>query len=180
MDQPYVVLRSPDDLNYDPYQENDVWTRGVAHNLHSTGKFFDGPEIFDSAGCQVVRGRYIGDRTVCEGPWMSFRRAVGTVDSSDKPVKSEAAGSGTFEYMLLTGLEAALFAGGSAEFQKGYRRIRPGSSGTAVANEIARLKALYPKAPITAADHFDMKVSFATLLDQKSQFGEYIAPIARV
>lgn len=173
----YVVLRTPDDLSYDPLQPNDIWTRGAAHNIHSAGEWRT-PEVYDSAGCQVVRGKYNADRTRGEGPWGAFQIAAGLVDAEGAPIAEEAPGAGSFQYMLLTGEEAWLHASGNEAFRTGYNRIRFGSSGAAVAAHKERLRTLYPDARISSHDRFDMWTSFMTLMNQKQVEGEYIAPIA--
>lgn len=174
MDQEYVVLRTTEDLSFDPFQTGDVWTRGAAHNIHSTGRFRDGPEIFDSAGCQVIRGYYdINDRTRCDGPWASFRRDAGLVGPSGVPIAEEAMGSGSYEYMLLTGLEAALAASREPGFTEGYHRLRPGSAGPAVLDYKQKLSALFPDIKLAAVDRFDSATSFATLILHKDRLGEF-------
>lgn len=175
----YVVLRTPDDLSYDPFQPNDIWTRGSAHNIHSAGEW-SRPQVYDSAGCQVVRGKYNADRTRGVGPWASFRAAAGLVDAEGAAIAEEPAGSGTYQYMLLTGLEAALHAGGDQTFRDSYRRLRFGSSGDAAAQYKQRLRTLYPNAQISTNTRFDMWTSFVTLMNQKQVQGEYIAPIVSV
>jgi hypothetical protein len=172
----YVVLRTPDDLSYNPFQPNDIWTRGSAHNIHSAG-IWSRAEVYDSAGCQVVRGKYNSERTHGEGPWGAFQRAAGLIDPADVATADEDAGAGTFQYMLLTGDEAALYASGNETFRTNYRRIRFGSSGDAVAAHKDRLRTLYPDARISAHARFDMWTSFVTLMNQKQVQGEYIAPI---
>ncbi|MBU6318984.1 MAG: hypothetical protein KGS00_04965 [Alphaproteobacteria bacterium] len=178
MDQDYVVLRTTDDLSFDPYQTGDVWTRGAAHNIHSTGRFRDGPDVFDSAGCQVVRGYYdINDRTRCNGPWAAFRRDAGLVDTSGSPTAEEAPGAGSFEYMLLTGQEAALAASKEPGFLEGYFRLRPGSSGQSVLDYKQKLSALFPDIKLAAVDRFDSPTSFATLILHKDRQGEFASVV---
>jgi hypothetical protein len=175
----YVVLRTPEDLSYDPFQPNDIWTRGAAHNIHSAGEWRT-PQVYDSAGCQVVRGKYNAERTRGVGPWGAFQTAAGLLDDQGAPIAEEAPGSGTFQYMLLTGHEVALVASGDETFRSTYRRIRFGSSGEAVQAHKERLRTLYPDARISAHARFDMWTSFMTLINQKQVQGEYIAPIVSV
>jgi|CXWL01.1.fsa_nt_gi hypothetical protein len=175
----YVVLRTPDDLSYDPFQPNDIWTRGAAHNIHSAGEW-SRPQVYDSAGCQVVRGKYNEDRTRALGAWAGFRRAAGLVDAAGASIAEEAAGSGTYQYMLLTGLEASLYASGDQSLRDNYRRLRFGSRGDAVAAHKERLRTLYPDAPVSTNNRFDMWTSFVTLMNRKQVEGEYIAPIVSV
>jgi hypothetical protein len=175
----YVVLRTPDDLSYNPFQPNDIWTRGAAHNIHSAG-VWSRPDVYDSAGCQVVRGGYTTDRLRAEGSWARFREAAGLVGADGAAVAPEAAGEGSYDYMLLTGQEAALHASGSNEFISEYRRIRPGSSGDAVRAEKQRLRITLPNTPLSDTDRFDMWTAFATLMEQKRLIDEYIAPITVV
>lgn len=178
MDQDYVVLRTTDDLSFDPYQAGDVWTRGAAHNIHSSGRFRDGPDVFDSAGCQVVRGYYdLNDRTRCNGPWAAFRRDAGLVDPSGAPTAEEAPGAGSFEYMLLTGQEAALAASKEPGFMEGYYRLRPGSSGQSVLDYKQKLSALFPDIKLAAVDRFDSPTSFATLILHKDRQGEFASVV---
>lgn len=172
----YVVLRTPDDLSYDPFQPNDIWTRGSAHNIHSAGEW-SRPQVYDSAGCQVIRGKYNADRTRGLGPWASFREAAGLVDAEGAAIAEEEAGAGTYQYMLLTGLEAALYASGDDAFRQTYRRLRFGSSGDASAQYKERLRTLFPGARISSSTRFDMWTSFVTLMHQKQVQGEYVAPI---
>lgn len=175
----YVVLRTPDDLSYDPFQADDVWTRGAAHNIHSAG-VWSRPNVFDSSGCQVVRGSYTPDRLRTDGPWSTFQQAAGLMDANGAPAPIEEPGSGSYDYMLLTGLEAGLYAAQNSEFLASYRRLRPGSSGDEVRAEKARLRASVQSAHMTSNDRFDMWMSFAVLVEQKQRTGEYVSPVVAI
>lgn len=173
----YVVLRTAKDLSYDPYADTTAWTRGIAHNLHAGGA----ADLFSCAGCQVIPGGYSGEqRLKVTGEWSSFQKAAGLVGEDGAFIAADE--SPTFLYMLLTGYEAALaFHGGSA-FDIGYRRLRPGSTGSDVVELQKRLLKDHPAAvPGLKADGgFGMRTSFAVLIEQEKQTGEYTYPIVSI
>ena len=171
----YLVLRTPDDLSYDPFQPFDVWTIGQAHNFHAAGRYVGAP-LFASAGCQVMEGGYDrDDRSISLGPWMAFRAALGLVDEDGRAI---AAAAGTpFQYMLLTGVEARLAARGEASFVESYHRARPGSSGAAIS---ALQQALFASADVgeeSLTGYFDTATGFAALVASMRADGEYASPI---
>jgi hypothetical protein len=167
----YVVLRTAKDLSYDPYADTTAWTRGEAHNIHAGGA----ADVFSCAGCQVVPGGYSGEgRSVATGQWSTFQTAAGLVDANDsKP---------SFLYMLLTGQEAALAFHGGAAFENGYYRLRPGSSGGDVADLQKRLIKDHPGAVpgLSANGSFDLRTSFAALIDRENQTEEYTSPVVAI
>jgi len=108
IDQEYVVLRTPNDLSYDPFQAEDMWTQGASHNLHAGGSRASYP-LFSSQGCQVIPGGYqMPERNFAHGAWRTFRDVCGLTKPDGFSVAAEPEKGGTFHYMLLTGLEAAL------------------------------------------------------------------------
>ncbi len=170
----YAVLRTAAELTYDPFLPTTAWTRGAAHNIHAAGL----SDVFDSAGCQVVHGTYIKpERLKTKGAWDAFRRFAGTVDESGA---APASGSQTnYQYMLLTGLEAALAYHGGADFEAGYQPLRFGSSGQRVADLQTGLIADHGSAVSSLAvnGRFDMQTSFGVLLESKFLTDEYQSPV---
>lgn len=140
-----VVRRSSDDLQY---QTTDVVDRTApGDNIHPT--FFSTPTDFSSLGCQVVVGSTDSGGNH-KGPWAAFRKAAGQSGASGTP------GQG-FQYMLLTGAEAAI----ASELRRTsrttdpaardrLRRLRFGSSGEAVRRLQARLKLPSPDGTLGA------------------------------
>lgn len=176
IDQKYVVLRTPSDLRYDPFQPDDMWTQGECHNLHAGGSMASNP-LFSSQGCQVIPGGYVTPpRQVAHGAWKGFRDACGLTGPEGFAIAEEPEKQGTFRYMLLTGLEAALVDYGKDDFLTGYRRLRHGSTGPDVRALQARL---YPAFSVTEPvdGAFGMATSFAVLWEKKRTEGEYTAPI---
>jgi hypothetical protein len=173
----YVVMRTAKDLSYDPYADTTAWTRGEAHNIHAGGT----ADLFSCAGCQVVPGGYSGEgRQTATGPWSTFQTAAGLVGADGTFVANDTKPS--FLYMLLTGQDAALaFHGGSA-FNNGYYRLRPGSSGPDVADLQKRLIENNPGAVpgLSASGSFDLRTTFAVLIDHEKQTGEYTTPVVSI
>ncbi|NNU14945.1 hypothetical protein HK107_01235 [Parvularcula sp. ZS-1/3] len=136
-----VVLRTVDNMTYDPTSSDEIWHECTPwDNIHSAiydhdlprGKT-DGTTKYNSAGCQIVKGDYLKDSAGVftnkpRGPWADFRKAAGL---SDPPTESE--NGRDFQYMLLSGAEAALATERARTMRRKYRRIRFGSSGDAVA-----------------------------------------------
>jgi WD40 repeat protein len=86
-----AVLRTLNDVTYNT---QDVFDLSIPHdNLHPSF----GSGIFQSRGCQTVRGSYSGRHT---GEWAEFRQAVGLQERGDNGRR--------FDYILITGLEAAI------------------------------------------------------------------------
>lgn len=176
----YCVLRTADDLTFDAFSDGDAWTRGGNHNIHSAGL---DEEKYQSNGCQVIRGRYTGvDRMVSTDEWAAFQLAAGLKDGAGAFAEPEA--SPTYQYMLLTGREAAIayhYAGRPA-FENGYRRLRPGSRGEAVRSLQRRLYARYPAdfAGQTADGTFGMMTAFAELMYKKDTEEQFTSPIVSV
>jgi N-acetylmuramoyl-L-alanine amidase len=117
--QPRVVVRRTlDDLQYSVH---DVFEEASpADNIHPA--FTDGDATFSSAGCQTVAGAWTA-KDGHTGSWARFRAAAlelaGALDASK-----------ALPYVLLTGREARLAAGGAAD--EALARLRFGSSGAAV------------------------------------------------
>lgn len=175
IDQQYVVLRTPSDLSYDPFQADDMWTEGGAHNLHAGA--VAGPPKFSSQGCQVIPGGYQRpERVYATGAWKGFRDACGLTGANGLAIPAEAEKQGSFQYMLLTGLEAALYAHGKPDFLTGYKRLRHGSVGPQVKALQERLYSLY-KIREPADGAFGMATSYAVLWDKKRTEGEHTSPI---
>lgn len=175
IDQKYVVLRSPNDLSYDPFQAEDMWTEGGSHNLHAGAVM--GPPKFSSQGCQVIPGGYQRpERLYATGAWKGFRDACGLTGPDGLAIAPEADKQGTFHYMLLTGLEAALYAQGKPDFLSGYKRLRHGSVSDDVKALQTRLYDLY-KIREPADGAFGMATSYAVLWDKKRTEGEHTSPI---
>lgn len=175
----YVVLRTTQDLAYDPFQTHDVWTFGAAHNIHSTPVRRD-LSRFGSNGCQVIPGGYSGpDRTQSFGVWKDFQAATGLIKADGS--FASAQGSLPSEYMLLTGYEAALAAKGGADFDK-FWRLRPGSGGPAVealqTRLIREVKTVFGRS-LVKTGKLDFATSIAVLADNKHNPGinEYAGPV---
>ncbi len=188
-DRKYVVLRSAGDLVYDVYGAHDYWTIGSAHNIHAASAAALEPALnhpaFDSSGCQVILGYYEKpNRYKAHGPWNEFRRAAGTVTGpDDMPVPEETQiGNGTFEYMLLTGLEAAHAFHSTSGFHDTYYRLRHGSRGEPVIRAQRRLYGEYETiagkpAPRSADGDFGATMTYAALQAAKDRDGDYTSPI---
>jgi hypothetical protein len=176
----YCVLRTADDVTFDAFSEGDAWTRGQYHNIHAAGL---NEQKFQSNGCQVIRGRYLGaDRMRSDGEWASFQRAAGLIGDDGAFIAPDT--RPTFQYMLLTGREAAIayhYAGRPA-FENGYRRLRPGSSGEAVQRLQTRRFAAFPEdfAGATADGVFGMMTAFAELMHKKQTEREFTSPIVSI
>jgi len=170
----YAVLRTAAELTYDPYLPTTAWTRGAAHNIHAAGL----SDMFDSAGGQVVHGTYVRpERLKTKGAWDTFRRFAGTVDETGAAPPATA--QANYQYMLLTGLEAALAYHGGADFEAGYSPLRFGSSGQKVADLQAQLITNHGSAVkgLAANGTFDMRTSFGVLLENKFLVNEYTTPV---
>jgi uncharacterized caspase-like protein len=156
-DDEVVVLRSDTDVTYDTL---DRWDPCVPHNnLHPSFRSMS----FSSAGCQTVRGTYTGSEHT--GEWAQFRKAVG-LGSSDNGKR--------FDYILITGLEAAIAAKAQAlvasdpsAVRTRLARIRYGSQGETVK---ALQRAL--QRPETGFFNADDKVALAALQKQKLGFAD--------
>jgi peptidoglycan hydrolase-like protein with peptidoglycan-binding domain len=81
--------------------------------------------------------------------------------------------------MLLTGEEAALAAAAQPAFLNGYRRLRPGSSGSAVTRLQKRLIARHGSRISGLRDdgRFGLMTSMGVLLESKRTTREYASPI---
>ena len=170
----YPVLRTAATLSYNPFLETTAWTRGAGHNIHAAGP----TDAYWSAGCQVIEGNYVNpDRVRTTGAWRSFRLMAGTVDTSGQP---PAGGQKKFQYMLLTGREAALAYHGASGFAETYRPLRFGSAGARVAALQARFLEDHGSAVqgLKETGKFDMATSFAALIDSKVSQGDFATPIS--
>ena len=192
---PYVSLRTPRDLVYDPTHQFDVWTYGFAHNIHAAGRSNRNPQ-FDSAGCQVIPGGYDGDRIKGWGPWLEFQKAAGLANQAGYPSKRGR----EYDYFLMPAYEAALFDHGDSAFLNAYHRIRPGSKGERVRSvqqvifkrlvasskgptmdaASAEAQSRLSRMRLRADGDFGALTSFAVLLDQfsTSPQSDPIGPVA--
>ncbi len=176
----YLVLRSPNDLKYDPNQEYEVWTVGAAHNIHSAGSGRNIPRYY-SAGCQVIPGYYSGsDREYSEGAWRGFRQSLGVVDASGTTTPPPPALRGRIPYVLFTGKEAALFDLQREDFLARYYRLRVGSSGDNVKKIQAELNQNFEFPRPLQSGSFDTMTAFGALRLQKDRIGEYVSPIVEL
>lgn len=172
----YCVLRTADDVVFDPYSPSDAWTRGALHQIHAGGANLGRP---GSNGCQVIPGGYTGEgRRMAHGVWADFRRDAGLTGEDGLAIADDT--SPTFQYMLLTGREAALAYQGGNAFQNGYRRLRHGSTGNAVRNRQRQLFRDHPIEGAQADGNFGMLTSFASLLDKKATVLEFTTPIISI
>ena len=170
MQDTYAVLRTAAEMVYDPFLATTAWTRGAGHNIHAAGRSHD----FDSAGCQVVEGTYLKpERLKTTGAWDTFRKFAGTIDETGAAPPATA--QRRFQYMLLTGLEAALAYHGGAAFEAAYRPLRFGSSGSRVAELQEALIANHGRAveSLKASGRFDIQTTFAALLENKFEMGDF-------
>ena len=171
----YCVLRTTDDLVFDAFSDGDVWSAGYGNHIHPGGSVARP----DSAGGQVIPGGFRSARSFSAiGAWADFRRAAGLVGEDGLPVAADERAS--FQYMLLTGHEAAIadHYRGRAFFENGYVRLRPGSSGQAVRELQQRLFAEYSGIEGARVDgDFGMLTAFAVLLHKKDTEGEFTSPI---
>lgn len=127
--RPIVVLRTTNDLSYRNSDDFDFWDdHGWPwDNIHSSIFSTRGRGVeFSSAGCQVVEGNYDwkNDPSKTRGAWAEFRVAAGL------PRKADTSADGRqYDYMLITGREAALAAQGNDDFNSNYDVVRFGSTG---------------------------------------------------
>lgn len=173
MQSDYPVLRTAASLSYNPFLPTTAWTRGGAHNIHAAGPY----DAYWSAGCQVVEGDYVKpERMRTTGAWRDFRLMAGTVDADGQP---PAGGQTAFQYMLLTGQEAALAWEGASGFAETYRPLRFGATGERVAALQARLMEDHggAVAGLRESGVFDMATSFAALIDSKVSQGDFASPV---
>jgi hypothetical protein len=166
--QKYVVLRTTQDLTYNVFSDQNYWTQGTFHNIHAATVGKINPH-FDSSGCQVIRGNYTSDRRKGTEQWGTFQREIGTAGTDGTVLTSS--GGGVYEYMLLTGLEAALYFHNYSNFQRNYARLRPGSSGE---NVLDLRRRLIQRIPFVLGNdmpppstNFDWQTSFAVLMAHK-------------
>ncbi|MEO1251675.1 MAG: hypothetical protein AAFW81_04925 [Pseudomonadota bacterium] len=129
----YIVLRSPFDKDFDPFDVYDnsndirntsIWTSGRYHHIHNT-KYGTGA----GAGCTIVNR--------VDGSWEGFLSALRRLDA----LKNLPALQGSASYlnekgepyrffgMILTGAEAQMMAQGGRDFAARYKRLRIGSGG---------------------------------------------------
>ncbi len=159
-DQPIVVLRSPNDITFDPTSPTEVWQLGYfANNFHSACRMSGVAPLFSSAGCQIVAGSYhleppestIPKGTRPRGAWSEFRVALGLQEAATPHNNEHPDRDRRFKYILLTGLEAALCASGEPNFRANYRRIRFGSQ-TSVEGSVGLLQQRLGLAPTGRMD----------------------------
>lgn len=117
--EPFVVLRTLDDLEY---EIGDTWDSGeFGDNIHPArlDQNASAP-FFSSAGCQTVPGNVNnGSHT---GKWAEFRAAAGL--NANSPASENGR---RFAYILLTARDARLAAAGATA--QALTRLRFGSSG---------------------------------------------------
>lgn len=169
----YPVLRTAATLTYNPFLQTTAWTLGSVHNIHAAGMTF----VYGSAGCQVIQGDYVRpERLKTKGAWDEFRQLAGTVDADGGALEG---GQTRFQYMLLTGLEAALAYQGEAAFAETYRPLRFGSSGPRVAALQGRLIRDHDGAVKHLSENgvFDTATSFAALIDSKLSQGDFASTV---
>ncbi len=160
-DAEVVVLRSNADVTYDT---GDVFDRCVPHdNLHPALRSMS----FSSAGCQTVRGTYNAEQGHT-GEWAEFRKAVGLKGAGDNGKR--------FDYVLVTGLEAAIAARTLADpatardetaIRARLTRLRYGSRGA----EVSALQAAL-KRPATGFLDAGDRIALADLQRQKLGFAD--------
>lgn len=119
-DEEVVVLRSEDDLTY---TVRDTWDKAVPNdNIHpgivAVNAGSSTVPDFSSAGCTTIPGASSGDAPT--GAWADFRRALGL--DNTHPTGNDGQ---RHAYILLTGREARLAAGGNLALG----RLRFGSMG---------------------------------------------------
>jgi tetratricopeptide (TPR) repeat protein len=150
-----AVLRTVSDVHYDT---NDVFDPSIPHdNLHPS---FSG-RMFRSRGCQTVRGGYDAGHT---GEWAQFRSAAGLGNRGDNGKR--------FDYVLVTGLEAAIASklrrsgqvGNSNVVLERLTRLRHGSRGELVSG-------LQRKLGLTPTGAFGAQETKALATLQRKKFG---------
>ena len=152
------VLRTFDDLVFRTSSAKEYWDVQpaplVADNIHSSVYYDPGGlatwrgDKFNSAGCQIVKGCYeITDnkkktfKPVPIGPWAEFRYSAGLMKKPEMVTSTKTEDDGTqYQYMLLTGLEAALMANKNTAFLQNYNIVRYGSYGDPVREVQCKIK----------------------------------------
>lgn len=173
----YVVLRAVRKLSYNVNEPTSLWTLGNAHNIHAGNNGTEanwsvGAPVHNSAGCQVVKGLYAPWKSAPAAPpvgeWRTFMTEAGTYAPDRRQyAETEQAGKGTFDYMLLTGLEAALAHHTPRKMERDYHYLRFGSIGGEVEEACEKLERevgdILGGAPIRISETFNNNASFATL-----------------
>jgi len=154
-----VVLRTLDNLIY---EISDTWDSGdFGDNIHPAR--LDGSRsapFFSSAGCQTIPGNFRGGRNT--GTWEDFRMAAGL--SADAP---DSENGRRFVYVMFTGREARLIAGGAKI--NALTRLRFGSSGPDVTGIQLQLKSLGRLLRGTKSGVFDAPTKMSYINWQKAR-----------
>ena len=100
---PRCVIRTKNDLKYDFRDWFDPNPPG--DNIHPAFNDKHKSAQFSSLGCQTIRGNYIKEKKEITGEYVLFRKAMGFGAPGDKADNGKL-----FDYVLLTGLEAAVAA----------------------------------------------------------------------
>ncbi len=171
---PLWVMRTKKRLQYAANDPDTIWDdldgELPMDNIHAAMlSSRTKPPFFSSAGCQVVSGAYDGNHNPT-GAWADFRKAAGL----HHPIKftngsaSDQDGQ-EFDYVLLTGKDAQLVAGGKGQV---VRALRYGSSGASV-SELQDKLAAQLGTPVDKTGTFDRKTLGAVI---RWQVAKKIAP----
>jgi endonuclease G len=171
---PLWVMRTKKRLQYATNDPDTVWDdldgELPMDNIHAAMlSSRTKPPFFSSAGCQVVSGAYDGNHNPT-GAWADFRKAAGL----HHPIKFTSGSASDqdgqeFEYVLLTGKDAQLVAGGKGQV---VRALRYGSSGASV-TELQEKLAAQLGTPVDRTGIFDRKTLGAVI---RWQVAKKIAP----
>lgn len=125
-----TVRPSPEGKTEISYTTRDsFWWSGSQDNMHPSSAAWGSAKeyIFHySAGCSTIQGRFDREKQRHEGAWSVYRTWAGLAAHA---VDHTAIGR-KFSYVLLTGREARLAAGGAAD--QALTRVRYGSRGETV------------------------------------------------
>jgi endonuclease G len=171
---PLWVMRTKKRLQYAANDPDTVWDDLDGElpfdNIHAAMlSSRTKPPFFSSAGCQVVSGAYDGNHNPT-GAWADFRKAAGLHHPIRLTNGSASDQDGQeFDYVLLTGKDAQLVAGGKGQ---SVRALRYGSSGTPV-SELQEKLAAQLGTPVDKTGTFDRKALGAVI---RWQVAKKIAP----
>jgi len=136
------IMRTIGKLSYDSTLSSSTLfeSDSVGNNIHAAQS--DSSIGKSSAGCQVIKGHY-SKKSGASGAWQQFRIALGLPDPP--PITMQAYQNvPKFQYLLVTGREAACAAAKGDAYVAKRSLVRPGSTGP----EVENLQKLLSKASV--------------------------------